>query len=51
MAKALLQLGRTCKKLNESDKVNEHLNKALEIDGKINVFTPEERSEIDQLMK
>ncbi len=51
MAKALLQLGRTCAKLNQPDQAKEHLTKALEIDQKIGVFTPEERSEIDRLIK
>ena len=45
-AKALLQLGRTCEKLNDLDEAKEHLQKASEIDQKINVFTPEERSYI-----
>ena len=45
-AKALLQLGRICEKLNDLDQAKEHLQKASEIDQKINVFTPEERSYI-----
>jgi tetratricopeptide (TPR) repeat protein len=49
LAKSLLQLGRICTKLNQIDKAKEHLKKALEIDQKIDVFTPEERLEIDQL--
>ena len=49
-AKALLQLGRICSKLNEPDEAKQHLEKALEIDRKTEVFTVEERSEIASLM-
>ncbi len=48
-AKALLQLGRVCSKLNNLDQAKQHLKDALEIDKKIDVFTPEERSEITRL--
>jgi len=48
-AKALLQLGRTCAELDEWDQAKEHLNKALEIDQAINVFSPEERAEIAEI--
>jgi tetratricopeptide (TPR) repeat protein len=51
MAKALLHLGRTCSKLNQLDRAKKHLTNALEIDRNLDMFTPEERSEIDRLMK
>lgn len=50
-AKALLQLGRVCAKLNELAVAKQHLQKALEIDQKINVFTPEERLEIEGIIQ
>jgi len=50
-AKALLQLGRVCAKLNELTRAKQHLQKALEIDKKINIFTPEERSEITGIIQ
>ena len=50
-AKALLQLGRICAKLNELDQAKQHLKNALEIDQKIDVFTPDERSEITRLQR
>jgi len=50
-AKALLQLGRVCVKLNEPAEAKQHLQKALEIDKKINVFTPEERAEIEGIIQ
>ena len=51
MAKALLQLGRVCVRLNDVDQAKQHLKEALEIDQKINVFTPEERTEISRLQR
>ena len=42
-AKALLQLGRICAKLSDLVQAKQHLKNALEIDRKIDVFTPEER--------
>ena len=45
-AKALLQLGRICVKLDDLAQTKQHLEKALEIDKKINVFTADERTEI-----
>ncbi len=45
-AKALLQLGRICAKLNDLVQAEQHLRNALEIDDKLDVFTPDERSEI-----
>jgi len=50
-AKALLQLGRICAKLNDLVQAKEHLNNALEIDQKIDVFTTEERSEITKIVQ
>ena len=50
-AKALLQLGRTCAKLNEPAQAKQHLEKALEIDQKINIFTPDERTEIAKILQ
>jgi len=49
-AKALLQLGRICMKLDEADQAKQHLETAMQIDGKIGVFTPEERSEIADIL-
>lgn len=50
-AKALLQLGRVCMKLDEASQAKQHLETALEIDGKVGVFTPEERSEIAGILE
>jgi tetratricopeptide (TPR) repeat protein len=50
-AKALLSLGRICAKLNDLDEAEQHLKGALQIDGKLNVFTPDEKSEIQRLLK
>lgn len=50
-AKALLQLGRTCAKLNDPAQAKQHLEKALEIDKKINIFTPNERTEIKKILQ
>jgi len=46
LAKALLQLGRVCTRLNDLVGARQYMKKALELDQKIKVFTPEERSEI-----
>jgi len=45
-AKALLQLGRICSKLNDPDQAKQYLKEALEIDRKLDIFTTDERSEI-----
>jgi len=45
-ARALLQLGRVCVKLNNLAEAKRHFIKAAEIDRKHNVFSAEERSEI-----
>ena len=50
-AKALLQLGRICAKLNDLVQAKQHLKNALEIDRKIDVFTPDERSEIKRIVQ
>jgi len=50
-AKAMLQLGRACLKLNELNEAKQHLNRALEIDGETPVFTREERSEIAEMLE
>jgi len=50
-AKALLQLGRICAKLNDLVQAKQHLKNALEIDQKIDVFTPDERSEITRIVQ
>ena len=49
-AQALLKLGRICIKLNESVEAKKYLENALEIDNKINVFTPNEKSEIEGII-
>jgi predicted Zn-dependent protease len=48
-ARALLQLGRTCAKLNSAADVKRCLDEALQIDHQTPVFTPQERKEIEQL--
>ena len=50
-AKALLQLARVCAKLNDLVQAKQHLNNALEIDQKIDVFTTDERSEIKTILQ
>jgi tetratricopeptide (TPR) repeat protein len=50
-ANALFKLGRICAKLNDLNQARQHLKDALEIDGKINVFTPDERSEITKILE
>ncbi len=50
-AKAFLQLGRICVNLKDIEQAKKHVNNALEIDRKINVFTPEERSDIDEIIR
>lgn len=51
MAKALLQLGRVCIKLNGLDQAKECMRKASQIDRKASVFTPEERTEIEEVIR
>jgi tetratricopeptide (TPR) repeat protein len=50
-ARALLQLGHVCVKLNDFPEAKRRLQTALEIDQKANVFTTEERSEIRRIME
>ena len=50
-AKALLQLGRVCAKLNDFVPAKQYLKNALEIDQKIDIFTPDERSEIARIIQ
>ncbi|MEJ2648348.1 MAG: tetratricopeptide repeat protein [Sedimentisphaerales bacterium] len=50
-ARTLLQLGKICSQLKDSVNAQNYLNKALEIDKKINVLTERERSEIEILLK
>jgi tetratricopeptide (TPR) repeat protein len=52
-AKKLLQLGRICVKLNDLKQARQYLDKALEIDKKIDVdvFTPDELSEITRILQ
>jgi len=50
-AKALLQLGRTYAKMNDLVQAKQHLNDALEIDRRIDVFTAKERSEIARIVQ
>jgi tetratricopeptide (TPR) repeat protein len=50
-AKALLQLGRVCAKLNDLAAARQHLTNALNIDRKIDVFSPDERAEIQRLLQ
>ncbi|MFC1794796.1 tetratricopeptide repeat protein [Planctomycetota bacterium] len=49
--KALLQLGRICAKLNDFAQAKQHLERAMEIDQKINILTPDERSEITRILQ
>ena len=50
-AKALLMLGRICAKLNDLVQAKQYMYNALEIDRKINVLTPDERSEITRILQ
>jgi tetratricopeptide (TPR) repeat protein len=50
-AKALLQLGRICAQLNDLTQAKQHLERALEIDREIDVFTTDERSEIMRIIQ
>jgi tetratricopeptide (TPR) repeat protein len=48
-ARALLQLGRVCAKLNDFAQAKQHLETALQIDKKTGAFTADERSEIERI--
>ncbi len=50
-ARALLQLGRVCVKLDDLPQARRHLQTALEIDQKADVFTVDERSEIRKIIE
>ncbi len=50
-ARTLLHLGRICAKLEDVDAAKEHLQEALQIDQASPVFTPEERTEIEGLLR
>lgn len=50
-AKALLQLGRVCAKLNDSAAVRQHLANALAADRQVNVFSADEKAEIQRLLE
>lgn len=50
-ARTLLQLGRICAKLGEIDAAKTHCREALEIDRESPTFTPEERTEIEGLLR
>ena len=50
-AKALLQLGRICARLNDLAQAKQHLMDALEIDRKSEVLTSAERSEISRIIQ
>jgi len=50
-AKALLNLGRICVKLDDLVQAKKHLKDALEIDEKIDVFTAIERTEIAKIIQ
>jgi tetratricopeptide (TPR) repeat protein len=45
-ARALLKLGRICVKLDDITQAKQHLKQALDLDRKLDVFTPAEREEI-----
>lgn len=51
LAKAYFNLGRICMQLNDHPAARQHLQNALEIDRKRNVFTPDERSEITRIIE
>ena len=51
LAKALLQLGRTCAKLNDSAQAKKYLQEAMVIDQKMNVFNENERAELNNILK
>jgi Tfp pilus assembly protein PilF len=50
-AKALLQLGSICARPNDLVQAKQHLKKALEIDGKTDVFTTDERPEFAEILE
>jgi len=50
-ARALLNLGRICAKLEDLERARRHLDEALRIDKQQGVFTDEERSEIGRILE
>jgi len=50
-AKALLQLGRLCQRLEDHAAARKHLEDALRIDAKNRALTPEQRTEIAEILK
>ena len=50
-AKAFFNLGRVCVKLNNPDEAKKHFQRALEINEKLNIFTPAELEEIKNSIK
>jgi hypothetical protein len=44
-------LGRVCAKLNDLAAARQYLTNALNIDRKIDVFSPDERAEIQRLLQ
>jgi tetratricopeptide (TPR) repeat protein len=49
-AKALVQMSRACAKLKDLPQAKRHLGEALRIDTQKNVFTPEEKAELNQML-
>jgi Tfp pilus assembly protein PilF len=50
-AKALLQLGRVYVKLKDLTQARQSVEKALQIDQKLHIFTPAEQAEIAEIMR
>ena len=50
-ARTLLKLGRICARLDDNNRAKDYLEKALEIDSKLDVFNEEERSEIKGMLR
>ncbi len=50
-AKGLLQLGRIYVRLKDLSKARENVEKALQIDQKLHIFTPAELAEINEIMQ
>lgn len=50
-ARALLKLGRICIRLDDLEHAKQHMQDALKIDEKINVLTPDERTEITKILQ
>ena len=49
-ARSLLRLGRVCVQLKDLSGARQYLQNALEIDRRLNIFTPDERSEITKII-